>query len=113
MKLLYFASCVLLFVPGLILAADDDGAGPSNRPASPPPKSRAELLDYFLDAIAECQSELKKAKAEKAKALAVTNNPSKPGAYVEGSKAFQEVDLAIRLHSQRMDSRMVWQIIIV
>ena len=51
MKLLYFASCVLLFVPGLTLAADDDGDGPSNRPASPPPKTRAELLDNFLDSM--------------------------------------------------------------
>ena len=105
MKLFRFALCVLLFVPGLTLAADDDGAGPSNRPASPP-LSRTELLDRFLDSIVECRKKLKKAKAEKAKALAVTNNPTNAGAYVEGEKAFQSADLTIRLQSQRMDIRM-------
>ena len=88
-SLVFFLSCsysivlCVFFLPGLTLAANDDEAGPSNRPDSPPPKTREELLDGFLESIAECQQELKKAKAAMAKALAVTSNPTKPGAYVE------------------------------
>ena len=102
MKLFRVALCVLLFVPGLTLAADD-GAGPSRPSMS---LSRSELLDRFLDSIAECQQKLNEAKAEKAKALSVTNNPTNPGAYVEGEKAFQGAELTIRLQSKRLDILM-------
>ena len=53
------------------------------------------LLDRFLERIAECQQKLKEAKAEKAKALPVTSNPTNPGAYVEAEKAFQSAELSL------------------
>ena len=103
MKLLCFALCVLLVVPGLVLAADD-GAGPS-RPS--PPLSWSERIDRFLERIAECQQKLKKAKAEKARTLAVTSNPATvTAAYEEAEKAFQSADHSFRLHSQSLDIAM-------
>jgi hypothetical protein len=106
MKLFYIALCVLFLFLGLALAGNnDDEAGPSNRPDSPQ-KTRGESLDTLLDGIVECQQELKKAKAELAKVMEVTDNPTRPGAYVEASKASQMAELKIRLHTREMEMLM-------
>ena len=69
MKLLCFALCVTLFVPGLV-PAGDDGAGPSQQPT---PLSRSDRIDEILGRIVDCQQKLNNAKEKKAKALEVLN----------------------------------------
>ena len=81
MKLLCFALCVLLFVPGLTLAADD-GAWPS-RPA--PPMSRMSRREVILEKIAQLQASIKSRKEKMAEALAISTNPKSGKGAVENA----------------------------
>ena len=85
MKLLYFALCVLLFVPGLVIAADDDGDGPSNRPAHP--VSKMTRKEVTLERIAQMQASIKARKEKMAELLAISSNPNSGKGAIENADA--------------------------
>ena len=103
MKLFYFALCVLFFFPGRTLAADDDEAGPSNRPSSPP-LSKMTRKEITLEKIAQMQAKIKSRKARLAELLAISSNPksgrgAKENADIEWSNLYSEQ----RLEQQILD----------